>query len=67
MLGKEVIVVSEEYTTKGCSRCGEITEIGGAKTFTCKNPACGFCATRDPKSARDILAKHILFAPVAGG
>ena len=60
MLGKEVIIVDESYTTKGCSRCGEITEIGGAKTFVCKNPTCGFCAPRDPKSARDILTKHIL-------
>ena len=67
MLGKEVIVVSEEYTTKGCSRCGEITEIGGAKTFVCKNPACGFRAPRDPNSARDILAKHVLSASAAGG
>jgi hypothetical protein len=67
VLGKEVIVVDESYTTKGCSRCGEITEIGGSKTFTCKNPACGFCAPRDPKSARDILAKHILPAYAVGG
>ena len=67
MLGKEVIVVDESYTTKGCSRCGEVTETGGARTFTCKNPACGFHAPRDPKSARDILAKHLLSAPRAGG
>lgn len=67
MLGKEVIVVDESYTTKGCSRCGEITEIGGSKTFTCKNPTCGFCAPRDPKSARDILTKHILPLTTVGG
>jgi transposase len=67
MFGKEIVVVDESYTTKGCSRCGEITEIGGAKTFVCKNHTCGFCAPRDPKSARDILAKHVLSASVAGG
>ena len=57
LLGKEVVVCTEEYTTKGCSRCGLITDIGGNKTFTCQH--CGFSAPRDPKSARDILAKHI--------
>ena len=67
MLGKEVIVVGESYTTKGCSRCGEITEIGGSKTFKCKNVTCGFCAPRDPKSARDILTKHILPLTTMGG
>ena len=58
LLGKEVIIVTEEYTTKGCSRCGLITDIGGSKTFTCQH--CGFVAPRDAKSARDILAKHIV-------
>jgi hypothetical protein len=61
--GKEVVVVDEAYTTKGCSRCGTITEIGGSKTFRCAQ--CGFEAPRDPKSARDILAKHVLAAPAA--
>jgi hypothetical protein len=60
MMGKEVVVVDESYTTKGCSRCGEITEIGGAKVFRCGNASCGLCAPRDPKSARDILAKHVV-------
>ena len=58
LLGKEVIIVTEEYTTKGCSRCGLITDIGGSKTFTCQH--CGFVAPRDAKSARDIFAKHIV-------
>lgn len=58
MMGKEVIVVDESYTTIGCSRCGAITRIGGAKTFCCTT--CGMRAPRDPKSARDILAKHVL-------
>jgi putative transposase len=57
-LGKEVIIVTEEYTTKGCSRCGLVTDIGGSKTFTCQH--CGFVAPRDAKSARDIFAKHIV-------
>jgi IS605 OrfB family transposase len=58
LLGKEVIIVTEEYTTKGCSRCGLITDIGGSKTFTCQH--CGLVAPRDAKSARDIFAKHIV-------
>lgn len=58
MLGKEVVVVDESYTTKGCSCCGLITDIGGNKTFTCQY--CGFSAPRDAKSARDIFAKHIV-------
>ena len=56
-LGKEVVVVSEDYTTKGCSRCGRITEMGGSKTFVCAH--CGLRAPRDAKSVRDIFAKHI--------
>jgi hypothetical protein len=58
LLGKEVVVVTEEYTTKGCSRCGLVTEIGGNKIFTCQH--CGLRAPRDAKSARDIFAKHVV-------
>ena len=58
MRGKEVVVVDEAYTTKGCSRCGRVTEIGGSKTFRCQH--CGLCAPRDAKSARDIFVKHIV-------
>jgi putative transposase len=61
--GKEVVVIDESYTTKGCSRCGLITEIGGSKTFRCAH--CGLQAPRDAKSARDILAKHVLPAAAA--
>ena len=61
MMGKEVVVVDESYTTKGCSRCGLITDIGGSKTFNCQH--CGLCAPRDAKSARDIFAKHIVARP----
>jgi len=60
VLGKEVVVVDESYTTKGCSRCGLCTDIGGSKTFKCANPNCGFTAPRDAKSARDIFCKHIV-------
>jgi IS605 OrfB family transposase len=60
VLGKEVVVVDESYTTKGCSRCGLCTDIGGSKTFKCANPNCGFSAPRDAKSARDIFCKHIV-------
>lgn len=41
-LGKEVIRVTEYYTTKECGKCGKRNDtVGGKVTFKCVDLACG--------------------------
>ena len=57
-MGKNVFVVSEEYTTKTCCNCAVLHEtLGGNKTFTCKS--CGFSADRDIHAAFNIFLKFL--------
>jgi len=57
LLGVDVYVRTEEYTTKTCGRCGAINNsIGGSKTFKC--PSCGLKAERDIHGARNIFIKN---------
>lgn len=44
--------VNEYLTTKTCSNCGRINEIGGSKIHEC---ACGMIVDRDVNSGKDIL------------
>ena len=58
MLGKEVCVVGEEYTTKTCGACGALhNKIGASETFRC--PSCTYVCGRDENAARNIFLKHI--------
>ncbi|UPR04341.1 putative IS605 transposase [Chloropicon primus] len=58
LCGKELAIVTEEYTSKTCGRCGHIKEnLGGAKV--CKCQECGFKCDRDANGARNILLKHL--------
>ena len=58
MLGKEVCVVGEEYTTKTCGACGALhNKIGSSETFRC--PSCTYMCGRDENAARNIFLKHI--------
>ena len=50
--GCRVKEVSEYTTTKTCSNCGLLNEIGGAKIYDCK---CGMRALRDENSAKTHL------------
>jgi len=53
-----VVDVTEEYTSKTCTRCGHIhTKLGGAKKFKC--PGCGFELPRDFNGAFGILLKAL--------
>lgn len=55
-LGKEVIRVTEYYTTKECGKCGKRNDnVGGSVTFKCVNPACGAKMGRDDNAARNIM------------
>jgi putative transposase len=55
--GKEVAVVTEEYTSKTCGKCGHVNATFSSKTFTCA--ACGVTMDRDANGARNIFLKQI--------
>ena len=50
--------VTEEYTSKTCSKCGHIhTKLRGNKQFVC--PDCGHAIGRDVNGAFNILLKAL--------
>ena len=56
--GKNVFVVSEEYTSKTCCSCGALNaNLGSSKTFTCN--VCDFVAPRDVHAAFNIFLKFM--------
>jgi putative transposase len=53
----KVIIKSEAYTSKTCTRCGEINNLlGSKKIFNC--PKCNLVLDRDFNGARNILLKN---------
>jgi putative transposase len=48
---RQVVIVSEAYTTKTCGNCGCIKDVGAAKVFSCK---CGYTMDRDYHGARNL-------------
>ena len=52
-----VYVVTEEYTSQTCSKCGHIQDIGSKKSYNCQK--CSFSAGRDENGARNIYIKHM--------
>ena len=57
-----VIEVNEAYTSKTCSKCGKLQNIGSKKIFRCK---CGLEMARDLNGARNIFLKNIYLALAA--
>ncbi|MBD2202250.1 transposase [Calothrix sp. FACHB-1219] len=56
--GSQVIEVSEEYTSKTCSKCGHVhKKLGGSKIFNCPN--CGHKVDRDVNGSINIFLKTI--------
>lgn len=56
--GCSVVDVTEEYTSKTCSKCGHIhTKLGGSKKFKC--PVCNHTLDRDLNGAFNILLKAL--------
>lgn len=54
-----VVDVTEEYTSKTCSKCGHVhTRLGGNKIFKC--PECGHQVGRDYNGAFNIMLKALL-------
>jgi putative transposase len=63
--GCVVVDVTEEYTSKTCSKCGHIhTKLGGNKCFTC--PSCGHKLHRDLNGAFNILLKALRDTSLTG-
>lgn len=55
----DITVVTEEYTSKTCTRCGAIKEnLNGNRIFNCDS--CGLRCDRDVNGARNILLKHFV-------
>ena len=55
---KYVILVNEAFTSKTCSSCGSIYNIGSSKTYNCSN--CKTTMDRDINAAKNILIKGII-------
>jgi putative transposase len=52
----KLLIVTEEYTSKTCGKCGNINKsLGGKKIFTCYR--CGLKIDRDLNGARNIFLK----------
>jgi IS605 OrfB family transposase len=55
---KLVLMVKEHYTTKTCSCCGNIRNVGISKTYECLN--CKSIFGRDINASKNILIKGII-------
>lgn len=53
-----VYYVNEAYTSKTCSSCGTINDIGSSKVYKCSE--CNLCTDRDENSAKNIKMKGFL-------
>jgi putative transposase len=59
-MGKNVFVVTEEYTSKTCCNCSALHQkLGGNKRFKCPRSGCGFHADRDIHAAFNIFLKFL--------
>jgi len=55
--GKKLIIVDESYTSKTCTRCGKLNNVGGNEVFHCR--FCGLEIDRDIVGSRNIFIKNI--------
>ena len=54
---RNLIITTEEYTSKTCGSCGKINDVGLKRVFKCDD--CGLKIDRDYNGARNILLKYI--------
>ena len=57
-LGKKLVIINEDYTTKTCSSCGMVNvNMGASETFKCPN--CKRTQVRDINAAKNIFHKSL--------
>lgn len=57
LMGKNVFIVDEHYTSRTCGECGALKGKSGSKDFKCKT--CGAEMDRDFNGARNILLRTV--------
>jgi len=55
IVNSDVVVCTEEYTSKTCGKCGILNDIGSNEVYQCNT--CGLRIDRDINGARNILIK----------
>lgn len=56
----QLVICTEEYTSKTCTACGVIKyNLGNAEIYSCDNQECGLVIDRDINGARNIFVKTI--------
>jgi putative transposase len=56
--GTNIHIVSEAYSTRGCSECGHLGVKSSKETLTCDN--CGFTTDRDLRGAKNIYIRNYM-------
>ena len=56
-LNVALIFVKEDYTTKTCSNCGNLQNIGISREYNCEK--CKAVLYRDSNAAKNILLKNL--------
>jgi len=58
--GSKLVLVNEAYTSKTCSGCGELNDVGGSEWYKCES--CGLELDRDVNSGRCMMIKALTLA-----
>jgi putative transposase len=58
IIGRNLVIVDERYTTKTCGVCGVLNDVGTQKEFHCIG--CKYHHNRDINAARNIMLKRLL-------
>jgi transposase len=53
----KLYIVTEEYTSKTCTFCGVINNVGSSEIYKCKE--CKSVIDRDVNASRNILIKNL--------
>ena len=51
--GTNLIICSEEYTSKTCTRCGLLTDVGSSEVYRCSS--CNLVIDRDINGCKNIF------------
>jgi len=51
-------IVDESYTSKTCTRCGQINNVGASERYECER--CRIKIDRDVNGSRNIMLKNMI-------